>query len=165
MKNVHVHYDQSKLLLIENLNLKMNNCFLFSQSLDFVDTVVTNIFSVAKQAGSTAKAIFNTLQAYDEVKYFILFNNKTFYVFQTIPSTQQKQQTLINTANSSVDDFFEHVDENETRNSILSNDPMKILIEMGFVNCTKNQRLLSENNNDLNKVIELLTNSGNEDAN
>jgi hypothetical protein len=35
--------------------------------LDFVDTVVTNIFSVAKQAGSTAKAIFNTLQAIDEV--------------------------------------------------------------------------------------------------
>jgi hypothetical protein len=35
--------------------------------LDFVDTVVTNIFSVAKQAGSTAKAIFNTLQAFDEV--------------------------------------------------------------------------------------------------
>ncbi len=67
MKNVHVHYDQSKLLLIENLNLKLNNCFLFSQSLDFVDTVVTNIFSVAKQAGSTAKAIFHTLQALDEV--------------------------------------------------------------------------------------------------
>ena len=39
-----------------------------SQSLDFVDTVVTNIFSVAKQAGSTAKAIFNTLQAIDEVR-------------------------------------------------------------------------------------------------
>lgn len=35
--------------------------------MDFVDTVVTNIFSVAKQAGSTAKAIFNTLQAIDEV--------------------------------------------------------------------------------------------------
>jgi hypothetical protein len=35
--------------------------------LDFVDTVVTNIFSVAKQAGSTAKAIFHTLQAFDEV--------------------------------------------------------------------------------------------------
>jgi len=42
--------------------------------LDFVDTVVTNIFSVAKQAGSTAKAIFNTLQAYDEVKKQNLFN-------------------------------------------------------------------------------------------
>jgi hypothetical protein len=42
--------------------------------LDFVDTVVTNFFSVAKQAGSTAKAIFNTLQAYDEVRYSILFN-------------------------------------------------------------------------------------------
>jgi hypothetical protein len=42
---------------------------LFSQSLHFVDSVVTNIFSVAKQAGSTAKAIFNTLQATDEVNY------------------------------------------------------------------------------------------------
>jgi hypothetical protein len=38
-----------------------------SPRLDFVDSVVTNIFSVAKQAGSTAKAIFNTLQATDEV--------------------------------------------------------------------------------------------------
>jgi hypothetical protein len=46
----------------------------FSQPLDFVDTVVTNIFSVAKQAGSTAKAIFNTLQAYEEVKTINLFN-------------------------------------------------------------------------------------------
>jgi hypothetical protein len=36
--------------------------------------VVTNIFSVAKQAGSTAKAIFNTLQAHDEVRscFFII---------------------------------------------------------------------------------------------
>jgi hypothetical protein len=42
--------------------------------LDFVDTVVTNFFSVAKQAGSTAKAIFNTLQAHDEVRYSVLFN-------------------------------------------------------------------------------------------
>jgi len=48
--------------------------FYSSQPLDFVDTVVTNIFSVAKQAGSTAKAIFNTLQAYDEVKKQNLFN-------------------------------------------------------------------------------------------
>jgi hypothetical protein len=46
-------------------------CFSFSQSLDFVDAVVTNIFSVAKQAGSTAKAIFNTLQAQEEVKDLI----------------------------------------------------------------------------------------------
>lgn len=42
----------------------------FSSSLDFVDAVVTNIFSVAKQAGSTAKAIFHTLQAVDEVVKF-----------------------------------------------------------------------------------------------
>jgi hypothetical protein len=42
-----------------------------SPRLDFVDSVVTNIFSVAKQAGSTAKAIFNTLQATDEVRYLI----------------------------------------------------------------------------------------------
>jgi hypothetical protein len=42
---------------------------------------------------------------------------------------------------------------------------MEILIEMGFANRGKNQHLLAENDNDLNKVIELLTNSGNEDAN
>lgn len=35
---------------------------------------------------------------------------------------------------------------------------MEILIEMGFANRTKNQILLAANNNDLNKVIELLTN-------
>jgi len=38
---------------------------------------------------------------------------------------------------------------------------MEILIEMGFVDRTKNQRLLTDNNNDLNKVIELLTNDTN----
>jgi hypothetical protein len=73
---------------------------------------------------------------------------------------------LINTAHSNIDDFFEHVEENETpnNNSVFSNDPMEILIEMGFANRGKNQQLLSENNNDLNKVIELLTNDGNEDS-
>ncbi len=73
---------------------------------------------------------------------------------------------MINTANPSVDDYFEHVDENEptNRNLILSNDPMEILIEMGFANRGKNQRLLSENNNDLDKVIELLTTDSSEDA-
>ncbi len=55
--------------------------FSFSQSLDFVDTVVTNLFSVARQAGSTAKAIFNTLQAYDEVRYSILFHNIIYTLF------------------------------------------------------------------------------------
>jgi hypothetical protein len=77
-----------------------------------------------------------------------------------------QQQTLINTANSNVDDFFEHVEENEatSTNSVLSNDPLEILIEMGFANRGKNLRLLAQNENDLNKVIELLTNDGNEDA-
>ena len=41
--------------------------------------------------------------------------------------------------------------------SIVSNDPMKTLIEMGFANRSKNQRLLNENANNLAKVIELLT--------
>lgn len=119
--------------------------------MDFVDTVVTNIFSVAKNAGSTAKAIFNTLQANEEI--------------QNVPTIQQQEQLLeqtqilINTQNSNTDDFFEHIENNEPINnsSILSNDPMDILIEMGFVNRTKNQRLLAENNSDLNKIIELLT--------
>jgi hypothetical protein len=49
--------------------------------LDFVDTVVTNIFSVAKQAGSTAKAIFHTLQAFEEVleKFIYLIQLKIFF--------------------------------------------------------------------------------------
>jgi hypothetical protein len=41
---------------------------------------------------------------------------------------------------------------------------MEILIEMGFANRGKNQRLLSENNNDLDKVIELLTTDSSEHA-
>ncbi|CAF1334234.1 unnamed protein product [Rotaria sp. Silwood1] len=122
-----------------------------NHSIDFVDSVVTNIFSVAKQAGSTAKAIFNTLQATDE----------TTQSAQQQRQNQQPERTLINTRNSSVDDFFEHVDYSETtnRNLSLSNDPMEILIEMGFGDREKNQRLLAENNNDLNKVIELRLNS------
>jgi hypothetical protein len=39
---------------------------------------------------------------------------------------------------------------------------MEILIEMGFVDRRKNQILLKENNNDLNKVIEILTNDNND---
>ncbi|CAF2555925.1 unnamed protein product [Rotaria sp. Silwood2] len=127
-----------------------------SQSMVFVDTVVTNIFSVAKQAGSTAKAIFNTLQANDE----------TTQSHHHQQQQQQQQRTLVNTRNSSVDDFFEHVDYSETTNGnlSLSNDPMEILIEMGFVNREKNQRLLVENKNDLNKVIELLADDDNDDV-
>jgi hypothetical protein len=41
---------------------------------------------------------------------------------------------------------------------------MEILIEMGFANRTKNQILLEQNNNDLNKVIEFLTIDNNENA-
>lgn len=40
---------------------------------------------------------------------------------------------------------------------------MAQLIEMGFGNRAKNQRLLRENGNDLAKVIELLTLDVNED--
>lgn len=101
--------------------------FSFSQSLDFVDTVVTNIFSVAKQAGSTAKAIFNTLQAHEE-----------------IPTVKSTTPTLFNSA--------------------APKDPMKTLIEMGFGDRVKNQRLLKENGNDLCKVIQLLTFDINEDV-
>ncbi|CAF0766785.1 unnamed protein product [Adineta steineri] len=124
-----------------------------NQSLDFVDTVVTNIFSVAKQAGSTAKAIFNTLQAYDE----------------PIPSTttttttvQDQQPSLVNTFNKTsinTNGLFEHINSTQPirTNSFTSDDQMKTLIEMGFANRAKNQRLLRENANDLAKVIELLT--------
>lgn len=55
------------------------------------------------------------------------------------------------------DDIFEHIDEhrNNERSSI-SNDPMAILIDMGFVDRRKNEQLLAENNHDLNRVIEIL---------
>jgi len=73
---------------------------------------------------------------------------------------------LVNSVNSNADEFFEHIEENEpiNNNSILSNDPIEILIEMGFADRTKNQILLEKNNNDLNKVIELLTTANNENA-
>ena len=45
-----------------------------------------------------------------------------------------------------------------------SKDPMKTLVEMGFANRAKNQRLLRENANNLAKVIELLTLETNEDV-
>ncbi|CAM4859019.1 unnamed protein product [Rotaria socialis] len=120
-----------------------------NQSLDLVDTVVANIFSVAKQAGSTAKAIIDTLQATDE---------KTRKI-------QYQEETRSSTQNSNVDDFFEHVEFSDmgNRHLSLSNDPIEILIEMGFCNREKNQRLLVENNNNLSRVIELLTDDNNED--
>ena len=49
-------------------------------------------------------------------------------------------------------------------NSIPSKDPMKALVEMGFANRARNQRLLRENANDLAKVIELLTLENNDDV-
>ncbi|CAF1161817.1 unnamed protein product [Adineta ricciae] len=120
-----------------------------SQSLDFVDTVVTNIFSVAKHAGSTAKAIFNTLQANDETNL--------------IPVQQQIEPTTEIVNPPVNDDCFEHVGEDAPSN--ITNDPIQILIEMGFVNRQKNQRLLSEHSNDLTKVIEVLTAESNDDLN
>ncbi|UJR33059.1 hypothetical protein I4U23_020518 [Adineta vaga] len=128
-----------------------------NQSLDFVDTVVTNIFSVAKQAGSTAKAIFNTLQAFDESST------------PATPTTQEEQPKLVNTFAASptnTNGFFEHIEQiSITRtDSFPSEDQMQALIEMGFVNRAKNQRLLRENANDLAKVIEFLTLDCNDDT-
>lgn len=91
---------------------------------------VTNIF---KQAGSKAKAIFNTLQGSDEID-------------------QVERASFSTTTSSIVDDFFEHVDDEQP-----SNEPMNSLIEMGFTNRAQNQRLLQDHHNDLNKVIEILT--------
>lgn len=68
------------------------------------------------------------------------------------------QPRLINTIHTTPDDFFEHIDEDENNeHSSISNDPMTILIDMGFVDRRKNQQLLNETNHDLNKVIEILT--------
>ncbi len=78
---------------------------------------------------------------------------------------------MVNTFNISptnTNGFIDHIEDNSTAtssiNSISSNDPMKKLIEMGFANRAKNQRLLKENANDLAKVIELLTIDNNEDV-
>lgn len=54
-----------------------------------------------------------------------------------------------------MDDYFEHIEDEEQ--SSISNEPLDILIEMGFTNRAQNQRLLHDNNQDLNKVIEILT--------
>ena len=66
-----------------------------------------------------------------------------------------------------MDDFFEHVDYNEATNEnpILLNNLIELLSEMGFEDREKNQRLLIENQNDLEKVVELLASDANEDVN
>jgi len=145
---------QSTPCLILNNNEERQSTRL-NQPLDFVDTVVTNIFSVAKQAGSTAKAIFHTLQALDEP------------ITSVTSPVQEQQPTLVNTFNTSpsnTNGFFEHIDSTTRTSSIYSEDQMKKLIEMGFANRAKNQRLLAENANDLAKVIELLTLDNNDDV-
>lgn len=48
--------------------------------------------------------------------------------------------------------------------SVSSDDPMLILINMGFANRVRNQRLLRENANDLAKVIELLSLDSHDDG-
>ncbi len=79
---------------------------------------------------------------------------------------------MVNTFNTNqpnTNGFIDHIEETSPPTSIISNissssDPMKTLIEMGFANRAKNQRLLKENANDLAKVIELLTLDNNEDV-
>jgi hypothetical protein len=67
------------------------------------------------------------------------------------------------TSQTSSNSFFDNIDKICT-NSVSSSDPMKRLIEMGFANRVKNQRLLKENANDLAKVIELLSLYNNDDV-
>lgn len=124
--------------------------------------MVTNIFSVAKQAGSTAKAIFNTLQALDEV-------SERSIIRTAATSHSLHQPTLVNTFAADASDtngFFERLDEtSSTRtDSFPTDEQMQALIGMGFVNRAKNQRLLRENANDLAKVIELLTLESDDDS-
>ncbi|CAF5218863.1 unnamed protein product, partial [Rotaria magnacalcarata] len=77
------------------------------------------------------------------------------------PDREQEKPTLFNSFNpNQVNNHGLSVLSNETSTSInssSSSDPMKKLIEMGFANRAKNQRLLNANANDLAKVIELLT--------
>ncbi|CAM2715589.1 unnamed protein product [Rotaria socialis] len=131
-------------------NNEENQSTRSNQPFDFVDTVVTNVFSAAKQASSTAIAIFHTLQAYEEPVASV-----------SPPVREQEKPTLFNSFNpNQVDNHGLSVLSNGTSTSInssSSSDPMKKLIEMGFANRAKNQRLLKANANDLAKVIELLT--------
>ena len=56
-----------------------------------------------------------------------------------------------------MDDFFEHISDDDTLDAVLCSAPIDMLTEMGFVDRAKNQQLLAENNNDLTRVIEILT--------
>ena len=56
-----------------------------------------------------------------------------------------------------MNDFFEHISDDDTLDAVLCNAPIDMLTEMGFVNRAKNQQLLEENNYDLTRVIEILT--------
>jgi hypothetical protein len=67
------------------------------------------------------------------------------------------------TSQTSSKSFFDNIDK-ICATSVSSSDPMKRLIEMGFANRVKNQRLLKENANDLAKVIELLSLDNNDDV-
>ena len=69
--NAHLRQSQSMCPFVFVAKLRILSLRCSSQPLHFVDAVVTNIFSVAKQAGSTAKAIFNTLQATEEVRELV----------------------------------------------------------------------------------------------
>ena len=100
---------------IESKFVKKDKKKILHSSFSRSSSFVSNMVAAAKQAGSTAKAIFNTRQANDQV--------------------------------STTDELFEHVE----------NEPMNILFEMGFKNRAQNQRLLENHQNDLNKVIEILT--------
>jgi hypothetical protein len=63
---------------------------------------------------------------------------------------------LVNTAYSDSSDIAKS-SVSSTSSSISLADPMTRLIEMGFANRAKNQRILQANGNDLAKVIALLS--------
>ncbi|CAF0728964.1 unnamed protein product [Didymodactylos carnosus] len=153
-----------------------------SQPLDFVDSVVTNIFTVAKQAGSTAKAIFHTLQAYDETSVPTALPASST-IIEIPPQTSIASETATAELFNS-DDYFSTIQHGENENecliSLLSSETtpctslssvtsqttnssldlnMAHLIEMGFLNREQNLRLLTQYKNDITKVIEFLADS------
>lgn len=81
---------------------------------------------------------------------------------------EEPKSPLVNTfqgKESNTSGFLDYLKSNRTSmTSMPAQDPMSVLINMGFANRAKNQRLLRENANDLAKVIELLSLDSHEDS-
>ena len=154
----------------------MNEIDTFSISFSLSsDSAVNSTFSVTNEIQDAAKPIVSSTQTAEDVRNFVSTNEKEKnFLFQTRVSTVEKSEEkagLINTYKSEQQqqDNIIPILAPQTERKISpwtrSTDPMTKLIEMGFSNRAKNQRLLRENHDDLDKVVELLTLDSAEDPN